>query len=218
MEAWRRLANNPYSGSIQAGIMAKDIETCGGYSAKVSGDIGELTISSVFRSLPSEYHVIDNVMLRTQKGSTQIDHIIVCPYGIFVIETKNHKGMIFGDCYGQVWTQVLRGAGRFKLYSPVLQNNGHLRHLSQQTKIPLNYMQGVIVFTNPDVNLSNVVCPFCFNVDTLYDYIAQFTNRILTPTMVDKAIKRIDAVNIDSHMNRQRHIDYVNSIKDKRGY
>ena len=99
-------------------IMAnKNYETDGGYYAKVSGDTGELEISSALKSLPDYYHIIDDVLLQTKKGSTQLDHVIVSPFGIFVIETKNHKGMIFGDCCGQVWTQVLNGRGHFKLCS-----------------------------------------------------------------------------------------------------
>ena len=196
----------------------KDIETSGGYSAKVSGDRGELELSTVMRSLPDCYHVIDNVLLETKKGSTQIDHIIVSPFGIFIVETKNHKGMIFGDTQGQVWTQVLNGRGRFKLYSPVLQNFGHIRNLSIQTRIPMTYMQGVIVFTNPEVNLMNVNCTFCFTVDMLYSYITKYVHPILSDKLVEKAVKRIDAVNKDSYMNRQKHIEYVNSLKNRRGY
>lgn len=140
------------------------------------------------------------------------------PFGIFVIETKNHKGMIFGDCYGRVWTQVLNGRGHFRLYSPVLQNSNHMYHLSQQTRIPIGIMNGVIVFTNEEANLSNVNCPFCFNVDDLYYYIMQFQNSILNDRLIQRAIDRIDKVDTNSYMNRKKHIEYVNSLKDKRGY
>jgi hypothetical protein len=203
---------------VDAQMIRKDIETEGGYSAKMSGDRGELSLSSILKSLPDCYHVMDDVMLKTKKGTTQIDHIIVSPFGIFVVETKNHKGLIFGDCYGQVWTQVLNGRGHFRLYSPVLQNLGHMQNLSKQIKLPMNYMQGVIVFTNQEANLSNVNCPFCFNIDQFYGYIMQFQNVIFTDAQVVKAIERIDKVDINSYMNRQRHIQYVNSIKERRGY
>lgn len=196
----------------------KNIETAGGYNAKVSGDQGELKLSSILKSLPDCYHVMDDVLLQTKKGSTQLDHIIVSPFGIFVVETKNHKGMIFGDCYGQVWTQVLHGRGHFKLYSPVLQNQGHIKHLCSQTNIPLTVVQGVIVFTNEEANLANVNCPFCFNVDQLYYYISGFTNIVLDDKRVMEVIRRIDKVDTNSYMNRQKHIDYVNSLKDRRGY
>ena len=40
----------------------------------------------------NEYKVLNDVMVRTQNGKTsQIDHIVVSAYGIFVIETKNYR-------------------------------------------------------------------------------------------------------------------------------
>ena len=69
----------------------RNLETDGGYNAKCIGNEGELRLSNILNSLPDYYHIIDNVLLQTKKGSTQIDHIIVSPFGIFVIETKNHK-------------------------------------------------------------------------------------------------------------------------------
>lgn len=206
------------SDMIAEQMMQKNMETSGGYQAKVTGDTGELKLSSILKSLPECYHVMDDVLLQTKRGSTQIDHIIVSPFGIFIVETKNHKGMIFGDCYGQVWTQVLPRTGRFKFYSPVLQNAGHIKNLVEQTRIPSKFMSGVIVFTNPEVNLMNVNCPFCFQIDSLYSYIASFTTQILGERQVIAAIQRIDKIDTNSYMNRQKHIDYVNSIKEKRGY
>jgi len=52
-----------------------------------------------------EYYPIRNVTLQTEDGTTQIDHIIVSKYGLFVIETKNMKGWIFGNPTQPTWTQ-----------------------------------------------------------------------------------------------------------------
>ena len=54
-----------------------------------------------------KYHLIKNVTLPTEDGSTQIDHIIVSKYGVFVVETKNMKGWIFGDANQKIWTQKI---------------------------------------------------------------------------------------------------------------
>lgn len=206
------------SGQIYNEMAQKDLETEGGYSAKLSGDTGELLMSSVLKALPSHYHVMDDILLQTKKGSTQLDHVIVCPFGIFVVETKNHKGMIFGDMYGQVWTQVLNNRGHFRLYNPVKQNAGHIKHLSLLTKIPASYMQGVIVFTNPSANLDNVNCPWCFRTDSLYEFIMSYQTRIFTDKQIMAIIKRIDKVDTNNYLNRKKHIEYVNSIKERRGY
>ena len=207
-----------YNGHIMENAQLRDWETEGGYSAKVKGNVGELILSSILGSLPAYYHVLDNILLKTKKGSTQIDHVIVSPFGIFVVETKNYKGMMFGDMQGMVWTQVLPRRGHFRVYNPVRQNQGHLENLSKQTKIPLNYMCGVIVFTDPTVNLSNVNCPICFRVDEVYEFINSFNVKLFNNRQIHEIIQRIDKVNIDSYINRQKHIDYVNSIKQRRGY
>lgn len=39
-----------------------------------------------------EYIVLHDLLLPYKDGTTQIDHVIISPYGIFVIETKNYTG------------------------------------------------------------------------------------------------------------------------------
>lgn len=52
---------------------------------------------------------ISSMMLcfKTDKGSTQIDHIVVSKYGVFAIETKNYRGEIYGDDNREKWTQII---------------------------------------------------------------------------------------------------------------
>ena len=63
------------------------------------GLIGELLVNIAIniRLDKSLYHLINNVTLPTEDGSTQIDHVLVSQYGVFVIETKNMSGWIFGS-------------------------------------------------------------------------------------------------------------------------
>ena len=62
------------------------------------------------------------------KTELQIDHVVVSIYGIFVIETKNYSGWIFGDENSQYWAQVIyKTKNRF--YNPILQNRGHIKAL-----------------------------------------------------------------------------------------
>lgn len=65
---------------------------------KIQGNEAEKGVADILYSLGSAYNVFNNVMLKTGKGTTQIDHVVISRYGIFVIETKSHKGTIFGDC------------------------------------------------------------------------------------------------------------------------
>ena len=55
------------------------------------GKIVEKMVYHKLMQLPEEYHVIDDVLFMSNGRSTQIDHIVVSPYAVFVIETKGSK-------------------------------------------------------------------------------------------------------------------------------
>ncbi|MDX1757907.1 MAG: nuclease-related domain-containing protein [Marinobacter sp.] len=68
-------------------------------SSWFKGKLGEFLVNASARLFldKNRYHLIKNVTLPTEDGTTQIDHIIVSRYGVFVVETKNMKGWIFGN-------------------------------------------------------------------------------------------------------------------------
>ena len=68
------------------------------------GQAGENWIHNILMQLPDEYVVFKDVILKTPKGTTQIDHIVVSRYGVFAIETKNYRGEIYGDDKREYWT------------------------------------------------------------------------------------------------------------------
>jgi hypothetical protein len=101
------------------------------YKAKIKGIIGEQTVALYLHSLDKKkYKVLHNVVLESDGYTTQIDHLVISDYGIFVIETKNYKGWIFGNEEAQYWTQVIFNH-REKLYNPIKQNQGHIKALKK---------------------------------------------------------------------------------------
>lgn len=96
----------------------------------VKGFFGELGIKVILKSLDKEkYIVINDVLISTKDGKTsQIDHVIISVYGIFVIETKNYKGWIFGSENSKNWTQVIYKT-KNQFYNPIIQNKGHVKVL-----------------------------------------------------------------------------------------
>jgi hypothetical protein len=81
------------------------------------GWLGELQINLITRFFLSEkiYHLIKNVTIPADGGTTQIDHVIVSIFGIFVVETKNMKGWIFGKEKDTYWTQkIFRQSHKFQ--------------------------------------------------------------------------------------------------------
>lgn len=103
------------------------------------GLLGEWQVNLLIKFFlnKKDYHLIKNVTLPTftnrdvddkEQGTTQIDHIIVSKYGIFVVETKNMKGWIFGSENQKQWTQkIFKHTSKFQ--NPLHQNYKHVKIL-----------------------------------------------------------------------------------------
>lgn len=85
-------------------------------------------------------------------GTTEIDALLICSKGLFVFESKNYSGWIFGHEAHEDWTQAFpkgrgRGYHKERFYNPVMQNAQHIRHLKHLLgKNVLTH--SVIVFSN----------------------------------------------------------------------
>ena len=115
---------------------------------KIKGYLGELKISIFLYFLnKKEYKVIHNINVFHNGMMSQIDHVIISIYGIFIIETKNYKGWIFGSERASEWTQVIY-KNKYKLYNPVRQNLGHVRALKAHLTPYANLdFYPIVVFT-----------------------------------------------------------------------
>lgn len=111
------------------------------------GFFGELLVrlSAKFLLNPKEYRAIHNVTLKTPDGTTQIDHIFVSRFGIFVVETKNYSGWIFGEENQPTWTQK-RFKTTNKFQNPLRQNFKHIKALESLICLPSEAFHSVIVF------------------------------------------------------------------------
>ena len=280
-ESWNDKLGNNFTGNngIHNEMMIqKNLETGGSYQAAVSGMYGEFTIAAIFKALPEEYAVLNDILLQTGiqfrkyslieyqkygetpwelavkvgkkkfkpvkkqvalaqimsnpnarfyeivKKSSQLDHLIVSPYGIFVVETKNHKGWVFGDVNGKVWTQVLGGDAGWRAYgghshytffNPVTQNELHMEHLSRQIKIPRNFMTGMIVFTNPEAYLGNVNCTCCYTLDIFAEALLSYNNVLWNKKQTEFVIKSVEKLNSSSYSLNKEHVTYVKDLQHR---
>lgn len=91
------------------------------------------------------YTLFKNVTLETEDGTTQIDHVIVSRFGVFVIETKNMKGWIFGSVQQKTWAQkIYRHTTKFQ--NPLHQNYKHTKILQDTLAIDYEKIFSVVVF------------------------------------------------------------------------
>ena len=116
-------------------------------SSWFKGIAGEsiVNLSVKFLLDKEKYHLIKNVTLPTEDGSTQIDHIIVSEFGVFVVETKNMKGWIFGGPNQKLWTQkIYKHSSKFQ--NPLHQNYKHVKTLESLLGLNEQQVHSVIVF------------------------------------------------------------------------
>ena len=103
-------------------------------------------VSFILSSLPQEYHVINDVIIPDQvtdpskKYTTQIDHVVVSPYGVFVIETKNYDGWILGAEETKKWKQTFKTTPTQSFYNPIKQNWGHTYALAEHLKLATSWI------------------------------------------------------------------------------
>ncbi len=99
--------------------------------APIKGKIGETLVQAgAAVMLPSSvYRQFHDVTLPTESGTTQIDHVFVSVFGVFVVETKNMSGWIFGSEQDRNWTQVFPRGRKVRFQNPLRQNHGHVRAL-----------------------------------------------------------------------------------------
>lgn len=100
---------------------------------------GERLVCSELTRHYRDWILINDVLLPSGIGTTQIDHVLVSPDSIYVIETKELNGWIFGGPGQQQWTQSFAAnrwsrklgitSKRFRFYNPLLQNEGHANAL-----------------------------------------------------------------------------------------
>ncbi|WP_346841588.1 NERD domain-containing protein [Metapseudomonas otitidis] len=111
------------------------------------GYIGELLVRlfAHWQLDRQTYHRLHNVTLNTPDGTTQIDHVFLSRYGIFVLETKNMSGWIFGSEQQAQWTQKLYKHS-YKFQNPLRQNYKHLKALEATLGIAPEHLHSVITF------------------------------------------------------------------------
>lgn len=96
---------------------------------QITGRAGKHWASEELRKLlQSEYRLLDDLVPKDSTRLHQIDHVVVSVYGIYVVETKNYTGTIYGDSKYSEWFMYL---GKNKNHSPLRQNYGHIQCLKE---------------------------------------------------------------------------------------
>ena len=190
-------------------------------SAKQKGKRGEMRVSVILSQLSDEYTILNDLVFRTEKGTTQIDHLVVSKYGIFTIETKNYRGEIYGDDNRKEWTQLIVTEVTYakkwwktytyvtknRFYNPVKQSVGHAFRIKELLSVfPHVKIVPIVVFTG-DAILSYVESKnHVVYEENLLDVIDGYKTTYLTDNDVQAVLAILTGNNIRETVSDRQHV------------
>jgi hypothetical protein len=149
------------------------------------------------------------VIVPAPNGTTQIDHLLLSRFGIFVIETKNINGWIFGNEKSKQWTQSLYGK-KYKFQNPLHQNYRHTKALASYLNIDHDNIHSVVFFIGDNTKLKTDL-PKNVMTHGLSAYIKSFQNNIFSTSefnLYEQRISGLQKLNISTK-------EHVASLKSR---
>jgi hypothetical protein len=140
---------------------------------------------------PPDYHLMNHVTLPMNDGTTQVDHILVSRFGVFVIEAKDYKGWIFANANQANWTQVLFN-WKFRFQNPIFQNLRHVRAVRELLDfLPPGIIQSVVVFTG-EAEFKTEVPRGVFSLPGFVEYVQEQKVEVMSLNRVQFCVGRIE--------------------------
>ncbi|HIG80204.1 MAG TPA: NERD domain-containing protein [Verrucomicrobiales bacterium] len=166
--------------------------------------------NTISNHLSEPFHLFNNVTLTTVNGTTQIDHILIIPSGIFVIETKHYSHWVFGTPEQKEWTQVhFKMKNRF--LNPLKQNQGHINALKKLFKLPDDNFHNIVVFTG-SAEFKTDPGPWVIQLFELPGFLSRDWPVILDEKKMTYIVGRIEMKRLSrSIQTDEYHINYVQS-------
>lgn len=183
------------------------------FEPAVKGFIGEKTIAFYLGTLPKkEYVILHDVLLPTESGTTQTDHIVVSGYGVFIIETKNYTGRISGTDQSAQWTQNIYGHKSYFM-NPLRQNYAHINAVGSLLSQYGDIKPVSIIAFSRNCDLKVTTSEHVVYFDRVRKTILGYKDTVLTPEDVPVIAALIRNGNIGQNGSRKEHVRSVSEKK-----
>ena len=185
------------------------------------GNYGEFLVFSYLERLDGDHKLLTNLYIPKKDGSTtEVDLVMISESGIYVFESKNFSGWIFGDESNNNWTQILPRGRKSLFFNPIWQNKGHINALKSVLSLDKGLMyKSYVVFserctlkkitvTSPDVRV--------IKKDALLNTIKQdigVSNKLFSIQDVNRLYSKLKAYSRADEDIRSSH---VKNVKNKR--
>jgi hypothetical protein len=157
------------------------------------------------------YRVLNNLIIPSPAGTTQIDHVVVSLYGVFVIETKNYDGWIFGQAGQKRWTQVLFKK-KSSFQNPTFQNFKHIKAIQKLTGLDASQIFNLVVFVGNAKFKTEIPANVFNGTHQLNKFILSCKERLLTPSEMDLVLNLLMQSNTGNDKQaRKKHLQQLRS-------
>ena len=183
--------------------------------SSIKGRFGENKVSNILKRLSDEYFVINDLLLKTSRGTTQIDHVVISKYGIFVIETKNYTGWIYGGENAENWTKNVYG-NKYSFRNPLKQNYAHIKALMEILGISsFDVFVPIVAFSN-QADIKVQCSKEVINFYELLRTISCYQQERLTDTEVQQYVHKLSNLTEYTREEKKEHISNIqNEISKK---
>ena len=185
------------------------------FTASAKGRRGERKVANILSQLPSsEYSVINDITIQNKNGSTQIDHVIISVYGIFVIETKNISGYIYGRESSKKWKRIWRGwyygimrSDEMVFDNPILQNEAHIKALAEIVGTNNVKYISIVAFTSNATLRVTSKHNYVVYTSQVRRLIRSFSEPIMSLEQVKHIYYILSSINVTDNSFRDQHAE-----------
>ena len=182
-------------------------------SARSLGFFGEMRVRATMRLRldRTSYRAFHNLILPSRDGTTQVDHIVVSRFGVFVIETKNLNGWIFGDERARSWTQSIYGH-QYQFLNPLRQNYKHVKAVEDLLGVGTRCVHSVVVFVGPS-RFKKEMPTNVLERRALIAYMRSKTEVVLSERQVEDAIQTFETTGETMGGAGRRHLESLKASR-----
>lgn len=165
--------------------------------------------------------ILTNVYVPKDNGeTTEIDLVYIHETGIYVLESKNYSGWIFGNENNKYWTQSFKTGRKEKFYNPILQNKTHIRYLSKTLNLDEKFMKSIIVFSERctlkkiEVTSENVRVINRYNLVKQIEKLIKNSEKVFQEKEINSMYYDLKKYTLMSNEIKEKHINNINSKID----
>lgn len=179
------------------------------------GLVGERAVRTGLRKRlgEQEYCALHDVTLQIQDKTTQIDHLVFSQYGVFVVETKNMKGWIYGGPRQRTWTQKIYRRNH-KFQNPLFQNYGHVKAVSEVLGLDEDHIHSVVVFVGASTFKTEMPNNVVKGGRRMAQYIKSFKEPVFSADEVSKLVLTIVEKRLPPTL--KTHREHVKNVRGRK--